>query len=70
MSSVFSKGVGFILKNVMTETVMKTVVGVLGDYLVGSYKNKLDDMESCLEFKKNCEISKKNIYITKATGGI
>tara|TARA_Y100000592_G_C5242193_1_gene208861 strand:+ start:265 stop:432 length:168 start_codon:yes stop_codon:yes gene_type:complete len=54
MSSVFSKGVGFILKNVMTETVMKTVVGVLGDYLVSSSKNKLDDkMWSSVKKKLN-----------------
>ena len=54
MSSVFSKGVGFILKNGMTETVMKTVVGVLGDYLVSSSKNKLDDkMWSSVKKKLN-----------------
>ena len=54
MSSVFSKGVGFILKNVMNETVMQTVVGVLGDYLVSSSKNKLDDkMWSSVKKKLN-----------------
>ena len=54
MSSVFSKSVGFILNNVMTETVIKTVVGVLGDYLVSSSKNKLDDkMWSSVKKKLN-----------------
>ena len=54
MSSVVCKGVGFMLKNVMTETVMKTVVGVLGDYLVSSSKNKLDDkMWSSVKKKLN-----------------
>ena len=38
-----SKIVGFIMKNVMTEKVVKNIVGVLGDYLVSSSKNKLDD---------------------------
>lgn len=39
MSSV----VGFIMKNIMTEKLIKNIVGVLGDYLVSSSKNKLDD---------------------------
>ncbi len=38
-----SKIVGFIMKNVMTEKLVKNIVGVLGDYLVSSSKNKLDD---------------------------
>ena len=38
-----SKIVGFIMKNVMTEMLVKNIVGVLGDYLVSSSKNKLDD---------------------------
>ena len=39
-----SKVVGFIMKNIMTESLVKSVVGVLGDYLVSSSKNKLDDL--------------------------
>lgn len=39
-----SKIVGFIMKNVLTESLVKKIVGVLGDYLVGSSKNKLDDV--------------------------
>ena len=39
-----SKIVGFIMNNIMTESLVKSVVGVLGDYLVSSSKNKLDDM--------------------------
>ena len=35
--------VGWVMKNVMTESLVKSVVGVLGDYLVSSSKNKLDD---------------------------
>ena len=31
------------MKNVMTEKLVKSVVSVLGDYLVSSSKNKLDD---------------------------
>ena len=38
-----SKIVGFIMKNIMTEKLIKNIVGVLGDYLVSSSKNKLDD---------------------------
>jgi|TARA_R100001594_G_C4001602_1_gene254905 hypothetical protein len=40
---MMSKIVGFIMKNVMTEKLVKNIVGVLGDYLVSSSKNKLDD---------------------------
>jgi hypothetical protein len=43
MGAIISKSVGFLLKNVMTESVIRSVVGVLGDYLVSSSKNKLDD---------------------------
>ena len=43
MNKLFSKGIGFIMKNVMTESIVKSIVGVLGDYLVSSSKNKLDD---------------------------
>jgi len=43
MGSLISKSVGFLLKNVMTESVIRSVVGVLGDYLVSSSKNTLDD---------------------------
>jgi len=38
-----SKALGWAMKNVMTESLVKSVVGVLGDYLVSSSKNKLDD---------------------------
>ena len=38
-----SKIVRFIMNNIMTESLVKNVVGVLGDYLVASSKNKLDD---------------------------
>tara|TARA_B100000519_G_C13849493_1_gene253572 strand:+ start:269 stop:427 length:159 start_codon:yes stop_codon:yes gene_type:complete len=38
-----SKVMGFVMKNIMTESLVKSVVGVLGDYLVASSKNKLDD---------------------------
>jgi len=41
---MFSKAVGYIMKNVMTESLVKSIVGVLGDYLVSSSKNKLDDI--------------------------
>ena len=40
---MFSKAVSFIMKNIMTEKLIKNVVGILGDYLVLSSKNKLDD---------------------------
>ena len=43
MGNLLSKSVGFLLKNVMTESVIKSVVGVLGAYLVSSSKNTLDD---------------------------
>ena len=43
MKLVLSKSVGFVVKNMFTESVIKSVVGVLGDYLVISSKNKLDD---------------------------
>ena len=33
----------FITKTFLTEAMLKKVVIVLGDYLVGSSKNKLDD---------------------------
>ena len=38
-----SKIMGFVMKKIMTESLVKSVVGVLGDYLVSSSKNKLDD---------------------------
>tara|TARA_R100001443_G_scaffold99260_2_gene106368 strand:- start:299 stop:460 length:162 start_codon:yes stop_codon:yes gene_type:complete len=41
---MLSKIVGFTMKNIMTESLVKNVVGVLGDYLVSSSKNKLDDV--------------------------
>ena len=41
---MLSKVVGFVMKNIMTETLVKSIVGVLGDYLVSSSKNKLDDV--------------------------
>tara|TARA_Y100001938_G_C7995906_1_gene382050 strand:- start:235 stop:405 length:171 start_codon:yes stop_codon:yes gene_type:complete len=44
VSKLISKALGFLMKNVMTENLVKSVVGVLGDYLVKSSKNKLDDM--------------------------
>ena len=40
---MFSKIIGFVMKNILTESVVKSIVGVLGDYLVSSSKNKLDD---------------------------
>jgi hypothetical protein len=43
MSKLFSKAVGFLMKNVFTESFVKQVMGALGDYLVNSSKNKLDD---------------------------
>ena len=39
-----SKIVGFVMNKIMTESLVKSVVGVLGDYLVSSSKNKLDDV--------------------------
>tara|TARA_R110002051_G_C8415327_1_gene450827 strand:- start:365 stop:502 length:138 start_codon:yes stop_codon:yes gene_type:complete len=33
-----------LLKTVLTEKVLKKLLGVLGDYLVKSSKNKLDDL--------------------------
>tara|TARA_R100001594_G_scaffold3221_2_gene12308 strand:+ start:11453 stop:11608 length:156 start_codon:yes stop_codon:yes gene_type:complete len=35
--------VGFITKTFLTEAMLKKVLIILGDYLVGSSKNKLDD---------------------------
>ena len=35
--------VGFITKTFLTEAMLKKVLVVLGDYLVASSKNKLDD---------------------------
>tara|TARA_R100001443_G_C3284453_1_gene161237 strand:- start:360 stop:527 length:168 start_codon:yes stop_codon:yes gene_type:complete len=43
MNKLFSKAVAFLMKNVLTESLVKNIVGVLGDYLVLSSKNKLDD---------------------------
>tara|TARA_R100001594_G_scaffold22619_1_gene43850 strand:- start:6061 stop:6216 length:156 start_codon:yes stop_codon:yes gene_type:complete len=34
---------GFITKTILTEAMLKKVLIVLGDYLVASSKNKLDD---------------------------
>ncbi len=36
--------VAFITKTLLTEKIMKAVVIALGDYLVKSTKNKLDDV--------------------------
>jgi hypothetical protein len=38
-----SKIVSFVLKNILTEKMVKKIVGVLGDYLVASTKNNLDN---------------------------
>ena len=38
-----SKIVAFVMKNILTESMIKKTVGVLGDYLVNSTKNSLDD---------------------------
>ena len=35
--------VAFITKTFLTEAMLKKVLVILGDYLVGSSKNKLDD---------------------------
>jgi hypothetical protein len=35
---------GTLIKSIMTEKVLKSIVCVLGDYLVKSSKNKLDDL--------------------------
>jgi len=35
--------IGFVTKTFLTEAMLKKVVIVLGDYLVASSKNKLDD---------------------------
>tara|TARA_R110000824_G_scaffold129621_3_gene291154 strand:+ start:871 stop:1029 length:159 start_codon:yes stop_codon:yes gene_type:complete len=35
--------IAFIMKNILTESLVKSVMGILGDYLVASSKNKLDD---------------------------
>tara|TARA_Y100001973_G_scaffold42539_1_gene63469 strand:- start:572 stop:739 length:168 start_codon:yes stop_codon:yes gene_type:complete len=43
MGKLLSKAVGYVMKNIMTESVIKGILGVLGDYLVSSSKNKLDD---------------------------
>ena len=34
---------GFITKTILTEAMLKKVLVILGDYLVASSKNKLDD---------------------------
>ena len=36
--------IAFITKTLLTEKIIKAVVVVLGDYLVKSSKNKLDDV--------------------------
>ena len=36
--------VGFVTKTFLTEAMLKKVLIILGDYLVGSSKNKLDDV--------------------------
>lgn len=36
--------IAFITKTLLTEKIMKTVMIALGDYLVKSTKNKLDDV--------------------------
>ena len=36
--------IGFITKTFLTEAMLRKVVVVLGDYLVASSKNKLDDV--------------------------
>lgn len=38
-----SKVLGFIMKNVLTESVIKHICGWAGDYLVNSTKNSLDN---------------------------
>ena len=38
-----SKVRGFVMKNILTESIIKKIVGVLGDYLVNSTKNSLDN---------------------------
>ena len=43
MSKLFSKAIGFAMKNIMTESLMKKIVGYLGDALVNSTKNALDN---------------------------
>tara|TARA_Y100000401_G_scaffold85341_1_gene70617 strand:+ start:183 stop:341 length:159 start_codon:yes stop_codon:yes gene_type:complete len=40
---MFSKTIAYLMKNVLTESLVKNIVGVLGDYLVNSSKNKLDN---------------------------
>ena len=35
--------VGWVTKSILTEKMMKSVLIMLGDYLVASSKNKLDD---------------------------
>ena len=52
---MFGKIIGFVMKNVMTESIVKSIVGVLGDYLVASSKNKLDDA-LWSKVKKNLEV--------------
>ena len=36
--------IAWLTKTVLTEKILKQVLGVLGDYLVKSSKNKLDDV--------------------------
>jgi len=36
--------IAWLTKTVLTEKILKQVLGVLGDYLVKSSKNKLDDI--------------------------
>ena len=40
---MMSRIVSFIMNNILTESMTKKIVGVLGDYLVKSTKNGLDD---------------------------
>lgn len=38
-----SRIVAFIMNNILTESMIKKIVGISGDYLVKSTKNSLDD---------------------------
>jgi len=47
----------YIIKKKKNSQISKNVVSILNQEIL----NKLDSLESCLAFKKNCELSKRNI---------
>tara|TARA_R110002020_G_scaffold151805_6_gene328905 strand:- start:1005 stop:1181 length:177 start_codon:yes stop_codon:yes gene_type:complete len=55
LNKIIAYCTSFIVKNILTESVIKEVTGMLGDKLVKSSKNKLDDA-LWSKVKKNLDI--------------